>query len=217
MYRNAIDGRDATTAGSIFERVLGDDFAALAPPLQTYFGAIPLGHVGVGAGRFDEVGLRVRALAPAFAALVRLGVAFPERQTDVPFDVRNEVGVDGARHAVRRFHFQGVTRTMTDRMDVVSGRLVDRLGGLLEVELALCVAERDLRMISRRLALRVGGVRVPLPHLARVELVEGVDAGVAGVQRVAVSVRMPVLGEVYGYRGSFRYAIEPAPPGVPTP
>lgn len=206
MFSNARPDAQREAPASVYARVLGDDFARLHPQLQRYFGGMPAGEVGVGTGRYDYAGLRVRALRSVFAVLGRRGIAFPEQGVGVPFTVRNAQASDGALHATRSFEFPEVVRTMRDVMRVVDGRLVDRLGGKgeLEVELALAVSDGSLRMDSRRLALRWGRLRVPLPRIVRVSLEERAVEG--GEQRVRVRVAMPLLGEVYGYAGTFRYA-----------
>lgn len=174
-----------------------------------YFGAIPAGRSGVGAGTFDSSGLRTRALRPVFTLLARVGIAFPEYGADVPFEIENSPGADGALRATRTFHFAERTRVMRDELRVAGGRLVDRLGarGMLEVELDASVSNGRLLMESRRLVLRAAGRRVPLPPVATVVLEE--RATDDGIQHVDVRIRMPLLGEVYGYRGAFAYAVRP--------
>lgn len=208
MFSNGTSDTAREDARSVYGRVLGPDFENLDPRLRRYFGYVPVGDEGVGEGVFASAGLRCRPLRPAFAILARLGIAFPERESDVRFEVRNVPLTDGSLRGIRRFHFGRVTRTMVDRMDAVDGRFIDRLGArqLLEVALDLRVVEGRLHMRSRRLSLRLGRLRVPLPHLARVELVEeAVDEG----QRVSARIVMPWIGEVYGYSGTFTYAVRP--------
>ncbi len=194
----------------MYERVLGADFADLHPRLRSYFGAIPEGLEGVGSGSYREAGLRLRVLRPLFAVLGLRQIAFAERGTDVPFTVRNVMGADGVLRATRRFRFATATREMTDAMRVVDGRLVDRIGrsGEVKVDLAIRVEDGGLRMKSRRLAPRVRGLRIPIPRIIGLTLRETVDDD--GVQHIDVRVRAPLVGEVYGYVGAFRYALRPA-------
>ncbi|GLI28172.1 hypothetical protein ARHIZOSPH14_24140 [Agromyces rhizosphaerae] len=195
--------------------MLGEDFARLHPQLRRYFGAIPRGFEGVGSGSFREAGLRVRVLRPMFAVLGRRRIAFAERGTEVPFRVRNRSGPDGMRVAARTFHFSGATREMSDVIRVERGRLVDRIGtdGEIEVELALRVTNGRLLMRSRRLALRVLGLRLPLPPFVTVTLEE--SAGERGVQQVVLRIVAPLVGEIYGYAGTFTYAHRPVATEVP--
>lgn len=213
MFSKSADRPDASGEASVYERVLGDEFASLHPQLRAYFGAIPPGQEGRGSGVFREAGLRRRALRPLFVLAARAGVAFPEWGRDVPFDVRNTRDADGSLRAVRTFRFAGATRVMTDRMWAAEGGIVDALGhaGALEVELAVAVRGGALHMRSRRLALRVRGRRLPLPRLVAVTLTEEAAEG-EGVQRVAVRVRVPLLGDVYGYDGTFTYAVTATTP-----
>lgn len=207
MFSASVSDATGGPGLSVYERVLGTDFDALAPPLQRYFGPIPEGFVGVGSGRYREAGLRVRTLRPLFAVLAWRGVAFAEYGTDVPFTIRNIPHPDGTLRAVRTFDFAHRKRTMRDMMRVVDGRLVDRIGarGEIEVELAVRVADGQLRMESARLALRLFGLRVPLPPVVRVLLTE--QALPNGAQRVDLQMVAPVIGEIYGYSGDFTYEV----------
>lgn len=208
MFRNP-PGPDPHRPASVYERVLGDGFADLDPQLRVYFGGIPDGFEGFGRGCFDEAGLRRRVLRPLFAASARRRIAFAEHGADVPFTVRNTPAADGSLHAVRTFFFPCATREMRDALHVVDGRLVDRIGacGEIEVELEACVSEGGLTMVSRRLALRLFGVRLPLPRLVTVVLRERTLSREHRTQHVDVRVSVPWLGEVYGYSGVFSYAL----------
>ena len=208
MFRN-YRGSDSERPASVYERVLGDRFADLDPQLRAYFGGIPDGFEGVGRGCFDEAGLRRRALRPMFAAAARRRIAFAERGADVPFTVRNVPAADGSLHAVRTFFFPHATREMRDVMRVADGNLVDRIGahGEVEVELEASVSKGRLTMVSRRFALRLFGLRLPLPQLLRVVLCERTLSPEDRTQRVDVRVRVPWLGEVYGYSGAFTYEL----------
>lgn len=85
----------------------------------------------------------------------------------------------------------------------------DRVGsrGQIEVELDLFVSDRQLAMKSRRIALRLAGLRMPLPPLVRIVLHECATSRECGTQRVDMRVTVPILGEIYGYRGTFNYAL----------
>ncbi len=211
MFSSPTSPPNETGAASVYERVLGESFTQLDPQLRAYFGTIPTGHEGFGTGRYDEAGLSKRVLRPLFALLARPRIAFAEHAVDVPFTVRNFTTPDGLLCAVRTFHFPRATREMADTMRVVDGRLLDRIGvgGHLEVELELSVSEGRLRMRSRRFALRALGMRLPLPPVARISLEERALPGAVGVQQVTVRVTVPLLGEVYGYSGTFTYGLRP--------
>jgi hypothetical protein len=188
---------------SVYERVLGPRLAELDPRLRAYFGEIPAGAVGRGSGVYEVAGSRHRWLRPVFAWLATREVLFPEYGHGIPFTVENR----GDRTARRTFAFPRRTRVMTDAMGVVDGTLRDRLGrrGGLEVELLLEVRDGGLRMRSRRQWLHLRRVRMRMPGLVGVELTE--TAG-DGVQHVDVRVNAPMLGELFRYTGTFRYALE---------
>lgn len=201
----------------MYERALGDRFSSLDPQLRVYFGPIPAGYVGIGEGVFHEAGLRVRALRPLFALLGRWHVAFPENGTDVPFTVRNEPTVDGELTARRVFRFASVTREMRDSIRVGGDRLVDRVGtgGRIEVELELLVSDGSVTLASRRIAVRIGGIRIPLPPLVKLVVRERALNPEHHGQHVDVRMTAPLFGEIYGYSGSFTYALQRATPREP--
>lgn len=197
---------------SVYERVLGADFALLAPRLQRYFGAIPSGNVGVGTGVYEVAGSRARWLRPALALMAARHTLFPELEHDVPFAITNTPRRDGSLSATRIFHFTGRDRVMEDTMSVVDGRLVDRLGKRrgLEVALDLWVHSGGLRMRSRGLAVRFAGIRLPVPRLATVHLEERIHPTDPTRQHVDVRITAPVVGEIFRYVGAFTYEVRPA-------
>ncbi|WP_375383965.1 DUF4166 domain-containing protein [uncultured Microbacterium sp.] len=194
----------------MYQRVLGPRFKGLDPQLQRYFGAIPAAFEGRGVGRYERAGLRRRILRPVFAILGWRHIAFSESGSDVPFTVQNVAQPDGSLSATRTFEFARGVRTMRDRMRVVEGRLIDRIGtrGEIEVEFAVDVVRGGLRMQSRRIALRLGRVRLPLAPLVRVVIEERAVRGGCG-QRVDVRMLLPLVGEIYGYSGGFIYSLVP--------
>lgn len=194
---------------SVYQRALGDSFAELDPKLQTYFGPIPAGSVGRGSGVYRVAGSRLRLLRPVLWLMARRNVLFPEFGRDVPFSVANIPGSDATLSATRTFRFPRGIRVMEDTMAVVDGRLVDRLGKRrgLEVVVDLAVVSGGLRMTSRRLAVHVRGIRLPIPPLATMTLDERIDPVDAKRQHVDVRIAAPVLGEIFRYSGEFAYAV----------
>ncbi|MDN3496876.1 DUF4166 domain-containing protein [Planococcus sp. APC 4015] len=194
---------------SVYQRVLGERWAELDPRLRPYFGAPPDGLEGVGSGVYDIAGSPMPVLRPLLAWMATRDILFPEFARDVPFTLRNIPRRGGSLGAVRTFRFAGRTRIMRDEMSVVGGGLVDRLGRRGGLEVALDVEVRDgaLRLTSRRLALRMRGVRIPLPRFATVTVDErATNAG----QHVDVRLRAPVIGEFFRYSGTFSYEYAPA-------
>lgn len=210
MFSNERPAPHGPSEHSVYERALGEGFAALDPRLRPYFGRIPPGFEGVGSGIYREAGLRARALKPLFALLGTRRIAFADHGTAVPFTIRNVADSQGALRAVRTFHFPKADRTMVDSMQVADDRLVDRIGvnGEIEVELAITVTDGQVRMRSTRLALRCLGLRLRLPRIVSVTIRE--EARADGTQYVDVRMRMPFLGDVYGYSGTFRYDLRQA-------
>lgn len=194
---------------SVYQRVLGEAYGDLPPVLARYFGPIPPGHVGVGEGTYDTVGSRYRLIAwPLLAWSTRHDMLFPEAGEQVPFLVENRPVADGLAGS-RWFAFPGRLRVMRDTMRAGDGEVIERLGrgGGLEVRLRPTVADGRMVLRSGRLAWRVRGIRVPLPRVASVTVQESAGQGGDGRQRVDVRLRMPLLGEVFRYSGSFAYRI----------
>jgi hypothetical protein len=214
VFSNAVDRHDVSDP-SVYQRVLGEQFENLDPQLQRYFAGIPAGRVGRGEGTFVRAGLRRRWLRPFFALLARRRIAFGDRGLDVPFTVRNTPCADGTLRAVRTIRFPHRARVIEDRMSVVDGTLRDRLGraGELEIELHLSVRDGGLEMRSGRMWVRIGVVRLRLLPIVRVSLGERAMPGSPGRQHVDLRVGMPVIGEVFGYRGDFGYVVTPLSAG----
>lgn len=199
---------------SPYRAVLGPAFDELHPRLRAYFDAIPAGSSGAGRGVFDTVGTPRRWLWPMLAAFGRAHVMFPVWQHGVPFTVENVPvrSADGspAVRAVRRFELRGRAREMRDEIGVDGGLLVDRLGSpaLVEAWFSAQVADGALRLVSRRVAVRLGRLRIGIPRVLApvVALTERYDDE-RDAQAVSIVVRAPLLGRVYQYAGTFRYGI----------
>ena len=206
-----------STERSPWEAALGDVPGGLHPRLRAYFAAIPAGHLGVGEGVFTSVGTPRRWLWPVLWLFARDGVLFPVWERDVPFTVVNRPTVDrGGRiavTAVRTFHLRSGTRRMVDAITADSTGLVDYLGThrRIEARLTARVSGGGMHVSSTAVALRIAGraIRIPAAVAPRVVLVERFDDS-TDLQHVEVTVDMPLLGRVYEYSGSFRYAISPA-------
>ncbi|GAD33045.1 hypothetical protein MTS1_00389 [Microbacterium sp. TS-1] len=198
---------------SIYERALGADLLSLPSVLRAYFGPVPAGSVGRGRGVYDEAGYRgPHWLRPLMSLFARRGVMFPEAGTDVPFAITNTPQRDGTLRGERDFFFAGARRRMVDTMTSPrSGEIIDRLGprGGLEVRLRAEAGSTGMRLRSVALAVRCGALRLPLPTVAGVTVVETADPADAAVQWVDVRVRACLVGEIFRYRGSFTYRIEP--------
>lgn len=196
---------------SPYERALGQRMALLHPVLQQYFSTIAPGAVGVGVGVFDEFGTSYRWLEPALALLKRRSVVTPGRYRDVPFRVENRT-IEGRAVATRTVELGGYAWTMRDSAYLAPGsRVVDTIGrpALVDASFDIDVRDGALHLSSHALAVRVGRRRIRVPRLIapRIDLSERYD-DIDGRQRIALTVRAPLLGVVYSYRGSFTYRIE---------
>ena len=187
-------------SGAIFRRALGDDFARLSPQLQEYFGAVgPVEAVGV----FDEVGPRQPWLQPLWRFLERHGMLFAEYGTDVPFEVSLLPVSRNTISTLRRIHFdRNVERVVADTTREYDGRLIDaHARGRLLVEMVPRVLDGDFTLRSGRARLKLGAFTIPVPSPA-VRLRQSYDERRARYT-IDLSVRVPLLGEVFGYRGTF--------------
>ncbi|WP_394771083.1 DUF4166 domain-containing protein, partial [Lacisediminihabitans sp.] len=155
---------------SPYEEVFGDTLDSLHPRLRPYFGEIPRGSIGVGAGVFDVVGTPRRWLWPALRLLAANSIMFPAWQRQVPFTVVNRPFVDArgnlAVGAVRTFRFDSGDRSMVDAITAERGGLVDHLGRSrrLVSRLSGTVIDGRLTLVSTLLSLRIGRVRLMVPR-----------------------------------------------------
>ena len=199
---------------SPYRVVLGAAFDELHPRLRTYFDGIPVGSVGEGHGVFDTVGTRRRWLWPALALLGRANVVFPVWERDVPFTVENVPAADPEGRptvrAQRVFRLRSGRRTMVDEIGVDRGVIVDTLGRPARVSgrFDAAVVDGGLTLTSTSVSFLLGRMRIRLPRAVapRVVLSERFDDE-RDVQRVSITLDQPLIGRVYEYAGSFRYAI----------
>jgi hypothetical protein len=199
---------------SIYQRVLGDDFARLHPKIQERFGFSSAdGVASIGTGVMDEIWR-----GPAYTLpFLRLGswrnLLFPERGTDVPFTVENYAYRDRFGREtvtwVRTFEMPTVRRRFDATMIYSESRdvVVDYLGTHqhLAVDLALSVADNGgLRLTSGEQRFYEGLIafRFPLALSGDAEVVEWYDDA---AERFAIDVRVTNrhLGPLFGYRGTF--------------
>lgn len=202
------------TDGSPYADALGDRFAALHPALQSYFRALPPGSAGVGEGVFTRLGcanpVARLLLGPVSRLLQRHGAVYAGWAEDVRFTVRNR-DRDG-RSSERTLHLPGEDWTMRDRVRLLPhGRVVDGLGrpGVLAAVFEVTTDHGALELRSTRVGVRLGTWRIRFPRCIapRIRLVESADDDL-GLQRVALTVDVPLLGRIHEYAGTFRYEVE---------
>jgi hypothetical protein len=209
---------------SIYEDVLGDDFARLHPRMQRRFGFSSADEVcHLGSGVMTEVWRGPWWTVPFLLLGSTRRVLFPSRGTDVPFTISNYAYVDGfGRETVtwsRRFRMKRRIRAFDATMihSKRRGGIIDYLGTHqhLAVDIAcrvddgggLCLTSGDYRFYEGPVAFR-------FPHLF---------TGVAQVrewwseteQRFHIEVRVEnrVFGPLFGYRGSFTVNERPCSAG----
>lgn len=207
---------------SPYEVALGERLKALHPQLREYFSAIPPNSTGRGSGTFDRVGTPRRWLWPLLRFFGRGGALFAVWEHSVPFEVHNHQNGTGSVSAVsaeRRFGFASGAQVMTDRITAIGdGALRDELGrySMLSADFDATVADRALLLRSTVVRVTIGGVRVRFPRALApvIQLHERFDDD-TGRQEVTLSADLPLLGRIYEYAGTFRYAVTPnnAPAG----
>ncbi|MDN6603908.1 DUF4166 domain-containing protein [Brevibacterium sp.] len=198
---------------SPYERALGVQVTQLHPVLQHYFAAIPEDSVGIGEGVFDCFGTDRRCLKPFLTLLARCHVIVPGMHHQVPFRIENRT-VAGRQTATRTLELDSRPWSMVDAVSLSqSGQVVDSLGqpSLVEASFDVATIDGGLSLRSHGVTVWLGRVRLPIPRFIRPMIVlhERFDAEAAR-QRVDLTVDIPILGQIYQYRGSFKYRIEKA-------
>jgi hypothetical protein len=198
---------------SIFESVLGDEFARLHPMMQRRFGVgMAEGYACVGTG----VMTRVRRGPWWTVPFLQLGkfrnILIADHGDDVPFTVKNYPYLDPfGRETVTfvREYRIGATPSRFDATMILSdGRIVDYLGTHqhLAVDLDLTVepdGSLHLRSDAQRFYEGPVAFRFPMLFSGRAELHESFDEE-AGVYRIRMEVHNRFFGFLFGYEGEFR-------------
>lgn len=122
-------------------------------------------------------------------------------------DIGKTIGLAVAR---RELDLPGGTWVMTDSVANIGTRVVDRLGTPQTVSALFDIDVREgaLTLTSRRVGLKFGRLRVRIPRWCApiVRLTEQFEP-ISGLQRVELTLRAPLIGQIYGYRGHFEYGI----------
>jgi len=167
---------------SLYEQVLGADYARLPPAVRRFHrltGRVVLqGHV------------ETRAPATWLAGVLARGLGTPRQAGAGALRFEVDAGPD-AETWTRHFPAQ----TMSSRLVLVAGRLVERLGPA-SLTFHLSADEDGLRM--RLAGLRVLGIPCPRWLMPRVVAEE---TGVGDDLHFDVSATLPLVGRVASYRG----------------
>lgn len=196
------------------EAALGPEVEMLAPAVREHFSSCkrPRHYRGTMSRVWRRRGGLARLAAPAFRLAGMAELLFPETGEDVPFELTQHDEPPDAGPAatqfLRTFHFPRRSRRFPARLtfDPATRRLCDRLGrgGRLEVEMLAVVRGGTLQITTGHQWLRLGRrVRVPVPswlagHASVTEWQE------AEALRIRLVVRNPLLGELFGFEGTFR-------------
>ena len=147
------------------------------------------------------------------------GNLFADTGTDIRFELENRVTPlpDGRATMSwnRTFYFPSGTRRFNALMvfDIEREVIIDRLGksGHLEVDLYPQIREGAMMIQSGRQSLRIGPLRIPIPgwFTGRASVREWQEAD--GSFGISVTVHNPLLGDFFGYEGSFTEATRSDP------
>lgn len=206
---------------SIYQRVLGADFARLHPQIQRRFGFSSTDSVAaIGRGIMEEVWHGAPYTLPFLYVGTWRRIMFPERLHNVPFTIENYAYVDQlGRETVTWIRtFSGKRVRRFDAYMIHSqqrNRIVDYLGTHqhLAVDIALSVdANGGLRLQSgeQRFYEKMIGFRFPGIFSGIADVCESYDDA-ADCFRIDVNVSSKRWGPLFGYRGSFQVEWLPIP------
>jgi len=208
---------------SIYQQVLGADFARLHPQIQRRFGLSSAGGLAaIGTGIMDEIWHGPPYTVPFLLLGSWRRIMFPEHGRRVPFTIENYAFLDPfGRETVTWIRtFEIRKRRRFDAFMIHSRQrhcIVDYLGTHqhLAVDLELCVDERGglrLRSGEQRFYEGLVGFRFPLIASGVAEVCEWYDDAERRF-RIEVDVRNRRWGPLFGYRGSFTVEWRTVVPG----
>lgn len=198
---------------SIYQRVLGPEFARLHPRIQERFGFSSAdGVTSIGRGTMERLWHGPFWTLPFLMLGTVRRIMFPERGADVPFTIRNYAYVDSLGRETVTWIRDFATRKPRrfDAYMILSearGIIVDYLGTHqhLAVDLELSVMENGgLRLVSGEQRFYEGPIsfRFPMLFSGVAEVREWFDDEI-GRFRIEVVVSNPTWGRLFGYSGTF--------------
>lgn len=200
-----------TGIGEVFLTALGPRAEALHPALRAQLRDPRRRQVL--SGRFPVAGSRLGALNALARPAVGPAALLTRYERDVPFQVELSATADAdgrpVLHTTRRFGFRSGQQTLLDALYATAeeGVLRSRLGARGRVEvLMVCDVTDDgaLVLVSRRVSLRLGRIRMPLPRglSPAIRVRDGWDD--AHQRRtIDMTAGHPLVGGVLEYRGWF--------------
>ncbi len=211
-----------------FTRALGQDLDTLPPAIREHFGMTEgtRHYKGTMTRIWRRPGLRGLLAAPVLRLAAAADILFADTGEDVGFSLRHRVVQDEGGPTMvwsREFRFPKVTRRFDAVMQYKEERecIVDWLGGKggMEVELHARPIDRGIEIESGKQWLRIGRANLPLPGwiAGKATIREWIDD--EKQQRIRVVVSNPILGDFFGYEGSFAQVEEGADeaPQLPVP
>ena len=208
---------------SIYQQVLGSDFARLHPEIQRRFSlTADTGLAAIGTGTMDRIWHGAPYTLPFLYIGTWRSIMFPEHGQSVPFTIENYAYRDPLGRETVTWVRTFATRK-TRRFDAYMiysperGCIVDYLGTHqhLAVELELSVAANGgLRIRSGAQRFYEGPIAFtfPLFFSGVAEVCEWYDDA-AGCFRIEVSATNRTWGRLFGYSGQFQVEWKPVPPG----
>jgi hypothetical protein len=210
---------------SIYERVLGSDFARLHPEIQRRFGFSSADNIAsVGTGVMEEIWHGPLYTLPFLYLGSWRRIMFPEHGRNVPFRIENYAYVDALGREtitwVRTFLTQPTRRF--DAYMIYSEqrqRIVDYLGTHqhLAVDIDLSVATNGglrLRSGAQRFYEGAVGFSFPLLFSGVADVSEWYDETNRRFQ-IEVAVQNRTWGRLFGCQGHFQVEWHPIGAGVP--
>ncbi len=210
---------------SIYERVLGSDFARLHPEIQRRFGFSSADRIAaIGTGVMEELWHGPPYTLPFLYIGSWRHVMFPESGRNVPFQIENYSYVDSLGREtvtwIRTFHTKRARRF--DAYMIYSEQrqcVVDYLGTHqhLAVDIDLKVAPNgglSLRSGAQRFYEGPAGFTFPLLFSGVADVCEWYDEK-DQCFRIEVVVRNRTWGPLFGYKGHFQVEWRPVTSGVP--
>lgn len=204
---------------SIYQQVLGCDFAKLHPQIQKRFGLTSeTGLAAIGTGVMERVWHGAFYTLPFLALGTYRNVMFPESGTNVPFTIQNYAYRDSYdRETVTWLRkFETAPNRRFDAYMIHSpqrNRIIDYLGTHqhLAVDIDLTVDQTGglrLRSGEQRFYERALGFRFPMLFSGIADVCEWYDESIDQF-RIEVQVANRLWGPLFGYRGTFKVEWQP--------
>ncbi|MGG4147093.1 DUF4166 domain-containing protein [Paenibacillus algorifonticola] len=211
---------------SIYEQVLGADFAKLHPRIQERFGFSSLdGMASIGEGVMEEIWYSKRVAIPLYIGSSR-HIMFPQGGRQIPFTIGNYAYADRfGRETVtwnRTFKFPQKIRKFDATMiySRKNNKIVDYLGTKqhLAVDLDISAVPGGgirIRSGEQRFYERFLQFRFPRLFTGEANVTEWYDDEQEKF-RISVQVDNPLLGTIFRYSGSFQaYFIDTGKQRIP--